>query len=88
MAAATVTSGYPLRESVGSLTLFIWKLSACADTNTLATGLGVNLIGAWANSEGDETAGEEGVNVVNSSGTLTFGLKTTSIVWVYALARA
>lgn len=87
MAAATVISGYPLRESVGSLTLFIWKLTA-ADTNTLATGLGANIVGVWANSEAGETAGDEGVNVANSSGTLTLGLKTTGTVYVYVLARA
>ena len=84
---ATPDTNYPLRESVGSLTLFIAKFAAMTDGGTWDTGLGSNIVGYWANSETNETAGEEGVNVSNSAGTLTFGVKQTSIITAYALAR-
>jgi len=77
-----------LRESVGSLTLYIFKLTSCADADTFASGLSTNAVGWWANSEvTSETAGDEGVNVTNSSGTFTFNLKTTGTVYLYVLAR-
>lgn len=79
MAAATVATGYPIRDSLGSLTLLTVKFSSLADTNTYATGLTAGqLIGYWASSGSSETAGEEGVNVAFSAGTFTLGLKTTS----------
>ena len=84
---ASPDTNYPLRESVGSLTLYIAKFTALADGDTWATGLGSNIVGYWANSETNETAGSEGVNITNSSGTLTFGLATTGIVEVFVLAR-
>ena len=87
MAAITVATGYPLRESAGSLTLFIVKGTSVADGDTYASGLGVNLVGYWASGEANETAGEEGINLANSSGTLTIGLKTTGTVTLYLLAR-
>ena len=88
MAAITVATGYPLRESCGSLTLHIVK-STADDGDTFASGLGSNVVGYWANSETNETAGEEGVNVTNSSGTFTLGLKTAaSTVTLYILSRS
>lgn len=77
-----------VRESVGSLTLYIFTLTSTADTNTFASGLGANVVGFWASSSTNEgTAGDEGVNVANSSGTFTFYLKTTGTVILYVLAR-
>ena len=76
MAAGTVSRTE--RHSAGDLTLYVVTFSSLADTNTYASGLGGNVVGYWCNSGYNETAGEEGVNVSNSSGTFTFGLKTTS----------
>jgi len=84
MAAATVSRTD--RESVGSLTLHIVTFSSVADTNTYASGL-ANVVSFWASGTADETAGEEGVNVSESSGTFTFGLKTTGIVRLFILSR-
>ncbi len=89
MAVQTPASGYPIRESVGSLTLFIVRFTSVATTDTYASGLGSNVVGYWANGETDEgTDGDEGINVANSSGTFTFALKTAGIVTLYILARA
>lgn len=74
------------RESLGSLTLFIFPFTSVADGDTFDTDLGSNLKGYWANSESSETAGDEGVNLANSSGTLTIGMKTTGAVTIYCLA--
>lgn len=77
MAAATVSRTE--RHSCGDLTLLIVTFSSLADTNTYASGLGTNVVSYWANGEINEgTAGDEGINVANSSGTFTFYLKTTN----------
>ena len=76
MAAATVSRTE--QHSCGDLKLYVITFSSLADTNTYASGLGSNVVAYWANGEYDETAGEEGINVANSSGTFTFGLKTTN----------
>lgn len=73
------------RESMGSLTLHIFKLTSVADTNTFASGL-PNVSGFWANGEASETAGDEGINMTESSGTFTFNLKTTGAVTLYVLS--
>ena len=86
MAAITLATNYPLRESLGSLTLHIAKSTSVADGDTYASGL-PNVVGFWANGEADETAGDEGINVSESAGTFTFGLKTTAAVTLYALSR-
>ena len=76
------------RESFGSMTLYIYKLTSVATDETYDTGLGTNIIGYWANGETNVTAGEEGINVSNSSGTLTFYLNgDTQTVDVFVLAR-
>ena len=60
------------------MTLHIVNFSSVADTYTYASGL-PNVIGFWANTATNEaTAGYEGINVAESSGTFTFYLKTTS----------
>jgi len=75
------------RESVGSLTLYIFNLTSVADAETFASGL-PNVFGFWVNSTVNEsTQGEEGVNVSESSGTFTFFLKTTGTVDLYVLAK-
>lgn len=86
MAAQTVPST-ATRESLGSLTLYIFPFASVADADTFASGLSTNVRGFWANSATDEsTSGDEGANVANSSGTFTFYLKTTGAVTLYVLA--
>lgn len=87
MAAITVATNYPIRESLGSLTLYIVRSSSVADGDTYASGLGSNVVGYWANGEASETAGDEGINMTESSGTFTFNLKTTGAVNLYILAK-
>lgn len=87
MAAITLATSYPLRENVGSLNLLIVKSSSVADGDTYASGISGQIVGFWANGEANETAGEEGINVSESSGTFTFGLKTTGAVTLYVLFR-
>ena len=84
--AVTLASQY--RENAGSLTLHIYNFSSVVDADTYDTGLGTNVVGFWANGQTNEgTAGQEGVAVSNSSGTVTFGLKTTGAVNLFVLAR-
>lgn len=87
MAAQTAAS--IVRESLGSVTLMLYRFTTVTDGDTFASGLGTNVVGNayWANAEADETAGDEGVNVANSSGTFTFGLKTAGAVTLFVLAR-
>lgn len=88
MAAITLATGYPIRENAGSLTLYIVNSASVADGDTYASGLGLNVVGFWCNSAVDEgTAGDEGINVANSSGTFTFYRKTTGDATLYILAR-
>ena len=88
MAAQTPDTGYPIRENVGSLTFYMVKFTSCADGDTYASGLGTNVVGAWASAELNEsTAGDEGVNVLWSAGTFTLSFKTTGVVHLYILAR-
>lgn len=86
MAAATLSTTE--RHNAGSLTLYVFTFSSVADTNTYASGLGSNVVGYWANAETNEaTAGDEGFNVANSSGTFTFYGKTTATSFkLYVLA--
>lgn len=87
MAEITVATNYPRRESLGSLTLHIVNSASVAEGDTYASGLGTNVVGYWANAVTDEsTAGDEGVNVANSSGTFTFYHKTTGEVFLYILS--
>lgn len=89
MAAIILATGYPIRESSGSLTMHIVNSASVADGDTYASGLGTNVVGFWANGATDEgTAGDEGINVANSSGTFTFYLKTTGAVTLYILSRS
>ena len=88
MAAITVATNYPLRENLGSVNLLIVKSSSVADADTYASGISGQIVGFWANAETDEaTAGDEGVNIAESSGTFTFYLKTTGAVTLYVLFR-
>ncbi len=86
MPAITIATGYPIRTNLGAETLYIVRATSVADGDTYASGLGSNVRGYWANAEADETAGDEGVNVSNSSGTFTIGSKTTGTVTLYILA--
>ena len=89
MAAITVASNYPIRTSVGDLTMHIVRSTSVADGDTYASGLGSAVVAYWANGETDEgTAGDEGINVANSSGTFTFYLKTTGAVNLFILSRS
>ena len=61
------------RESLGSLTLFVclFETANIDDGDTYATGL-PNVVGQWFNATKDVTQGGEGMNISESSGTLTF----------------
>ena len=83
---AAQTAATTIRESLGSLILFIFTFTSVADADTFASGLGTSVKGYWANSESAETAGDEGVNVTNSSGTFTLNIKTTGALTLYVLA--
>lgn len=69
---ATLSS--TIRESCGSLTMYVFNLTSVTDGDTFASGLGENVVGYICNSTANVTQGDEGVNVSNSSGTFTFGL--------------
>lgn len=71
MAAKTPDS--IIRENVGSLNLLICDFSTTNIDNedTYATGL-PNIVGCWFNASLDPTQGGEGMNIAESSGTLTF----------------
>lgn len=76
---SAITASRTERHSMGDLTMHIFTFSAAADTDTFASGLGTNVVGQWANSGTNEgTAGDEGWNVAESSGTFTFYGKTSS----------
>ncbi len=74
------------RESVGSLTLYIFNLTSTADGETFDSGL-PNAFGFWANGQAAETAGEEGINVTEAAGVFTFGLKSTGTIDLFVLAK-
>ena len=85
---AALTAASTRRESLGSVILMMYRFTSVTDGDTFASGLGSNVVGTgyWANAEADETAGDEGVNVSNSSGTFTLGLKTAGVVTLFVLA--
>ena len=87
MAEATVSS--TIRESAGSMTMHIVTFSSLADTNTYASGIS-GVIGYWCNAGTDEsTAGDQGINVAESSGTFTFSLDTTATdAKLYVLSKS
>lgn len=88
MAAATVASGYPKRESLGSLTLVTCKFTSLVNTNTWASGLG-NIVEYWAQVYGSGgTQASAGINVSLSGSTFTFqpGIDTVTAV-IFVLAR-
>lgn len=88
MAAVTVTSGYPKTQSMGSLTLYIWRLTDIADTETLATGLGTSIVShlvSWTGNPGTQASG--GGHTALSAGTITFYPSSDNLgadVWVVA----
>jgi hypothetical protein len=89
MAAKTPDS--ILRESVGSMTLFIATFSTndIDDTDTWATGLGSNILGVWANGTDDPTQTKEGIDCAESAGTITFSTGEDNRTGkVFVLARA
>ena len=73
MAAVTVTTGYPRSYSVGDLTMFVWQLTDVDDAETLATGLGTNIVDYWVSWTGNpSTQTSGGGHSALSSGTITF----------------
>ena len=76
-----------LVESFGSATLYIYIFSDLDDEDTLATGLGSTIIGAWANGT-DAPSAEEAISISNSSGTLTFNTgEDNRAAQVFVLAK-
>ena len=85
---AAITTSRTERHSAGDLTLFVFTFSSIADADTFASGL-PNVVAWWGNQEVNEgTAGEEGVNISEASGTFTFFLKTAGAgkLFVYSAA--
>lgn len=73
MASVTITSGYPKKESLGSVTLFIWRITDVDDAETLATGLGTSIVDFWVSWTGNpSTQASAGGHASESSGTITF----------------
>ena len=79
-----------IRENAGSNTLHIATFGSTVDGATWATGLGTGIVGYWGNSITDGTQGKEGVDISESSGTLTFNLAETksSGIMVYVLSKS
>ena len=70
---ALIIAGYPKMENLGSVTLYIYRLTAVADTETLATGIGGRFVDYWVRWDGDTTTqAEGGGHSTQSGGTITF----------------
>jgi hypothetical protein len=87
---AAVTPATVLRESVGSMTLFIAQFAAItsgATGDTWATGLGNTIVGAWAVAT---TAGAgKALTTSFLSGTVTVNSEIGATgAYVYVLAKA
>jgi hypothetical protein len=86
---AAITPAKLSRESVGSMVMFIAQFAAItsgATGDTWATGLGDNILGAWAVAS---TAGATSLSVSWASGTITINPTAgASGGYVYVLARA
>lgn len=88
MASVTVTSGFPIVESLGSVKLYIWRLTSVDDAETLATGLGTSIVSyqvSFTGNPGTQTSG--GGHTALSAGTITFYPSTDALgadVWVIA----
>lgn len=78
-----------LNETFGSCILYIYIFSDLSNSDTLATGLGSQIIGAWANGTDDPTTQTSNkIDVANSSGTLTFATgENNRTAMVYVLAK-
>lgn len=73
MAAVTSTAGWPKMFNIGSVNLWIFRITDVDDTETLATGLGTNIIDYWVNWSGNPTTqGSAGGDSTLSAGTITF----------------
>ncbi len=86
MAAITVTSGYPITENMGSMTLRIWRATDIDDSETLATGLGSNIVSVMVGWTGNpSTQASAGGHYSLSSGTITFYPSSDNLgadIWV------
>lgn len=72
---AAITPSTLIRESSGSLTMYIATFADTADDgDTWASGLGSNVVSYCAVGTDDPTQAKEGIDVSNSSGTFTFNL--------------
>lgn len=73
MAAATITSGYPKNENLGSVNLYIWRITDVDDAETLATGLGTRIVDFWVSWTGNPSSQTSaGGHATESAGTITF----------------
>ena len=88
--AFTADTGYPIRESVGSLTMLIYSAAGVTDTSTLSL-TGFDAVAWWASCKGNPGAGEEGANLYHTASatgsTITVYLSTTSDMMLYVLGR-
>jgi hypothetical protein len=72
MTEVTVTSGYPVIESMGSRTLYIWKSTDVDDAETVTTNLGTRIIAHWVEWTGNPgTQASAGGHSTEASGLST-----------------
>lgn len=70
---AVQTAATTIRENLGSVTLLIFNFTSVADGDTFASGLGSNIVGFWAGTDGNPvTQASAGNGVTNSSGNFSF----------------
>lgn len=74
MADVTLTSGYPkLLGTIGSYSLYLYRITDVDDTETLDTGLGSRIVDFWVRQDGNpSTQTSAGISASESSGTITF----------------
>ncbi len=93
MAVQTVASGYPIRESLGSLTLIIYSFTSVADADTFDCGMGTNVLSFWGVTNGNPVTQASAGNALTYSastgtGTFTFYPGENSLpLLVFVLAR-
>lgn len=72
---AALTPTLTVRESLGSVTMMVYKFSSIADGDTFASALGTNVIDPcyWLVGQGNPaTQASSGRDCTNSSGNFTF----------------
>ena len=88
--AFTADTGYPIRESVGSMTMLIYSATDVTDASTVSLP-GFSAKAYWGCLTENGGASEEGVNIYHSpsttGSTLTIWLSTTSSMMLYVMGE-